>query len=159
MSFFDTNIAPLPLEIYITIEIFFPGAPVCITIEISEWDIDLDIEEWGIDLSISEWNISLELECDGTPSQGETYRVTGTLIDLDGNPVTGGAAVHAITTYNPSGTLVDTEAGPTEVGAGVWYQNINLAADAPIGGWRVFWAVTLGGTVGIVKLPFWVDDP
>jgi len=93
------------------------------------------------------------------PSQGETYRVTATIVDLDGNPVTGGVAVHAITTYNPSGTLVDTEAGPTEVGGGIWYQNINLATDAPIGGWRVFWKVTLAGIVGIEKLPFWVSDP
>ena len=93
------------------------------------------------------------------PSQGETYRVTATITDLDGTPVTGGAAVHSITTYNPSGTLVDTEAAPTESGGGVWYQNITLAAAAPIGGWRVFWKVTLAGTVGITKLPFWVDDP
>lgn len=93
------------------------------------------------------------------PSQGETYRVRANIIDLDGNPVTGLTAVHAITTYNPSGTLVDTEVAPTEVGGGVWYQDINLAADAPLGGWRVFWKVTLAGTVGIAKLPFWVDDP
>ena len=117
----------------------------------------MEISEWEIDLNLGEWNIVLELECDGIPSQGETYRVTATIIDLDGNPVTGGA--HTITTYNPSGALVDTEAAPTHVGSGVWYQDIDLIDAAPIGGWRVFWKVVLVGTTGITKLAFWVDDP
>lgn len=126
--------------------------PVCITITISEWNIDLNL---------SEWNILLELGCDGVPSQGETFRVTGTLIDLDGNIVTNlSGATHSIRTYNPSGTLVTTETTPTYTGAGgIWTQNFTPAADAPIGGWRVFWIVTLAGTVGVAKLPFWVSDP
>ena len=111
-------------------------------------------------LNISEWDILLELSCDGVPSQGETFRVTATIVDLDGNPVTGGAATHSICLYNPSGNLVGAcEVAPTEVGSGVWYQNFNLAAAAPIGGWRVFWTVTLVGIVGIAKLPLWVSDP
>lgn len=186
MSFFDTNIAPLPLEIYITIIIPEPppptSAPICITITISEWSIDLDIEEegidpnlaewsitievdeWGIDLSTDEWNISLELECDGVPSQGETFRVTATIIDLDGNIVTNATGhTHSIRTYDPSGNLVDTETSPTYTGAGgIWTQDFTLLATAPIGGWRVFWIVTSSDVpplVGIVKLPFWVSDP
>ena len=118
----------------------------------------MEISEWDIGLNIGEWNIVLELECDGIPSQGETYRVTATIIDLDGNLVTGGA--HTITTYNPSGVLVDTKVAPAYTGAGgVWYQDINLIDAAPIGGWRVFWKVVLAGTTGITKLAFWVDDP
>jgi len=95
------------------------------------------------------------------PSQGETFRVTGTLIDLDGNPVTNLTGhTHSIRTYNPSGTLVDTAAAPTYTGAGgIWTQDFTLAAAAPIGGWRVFWVVSKAGVVGIAKLPFWVSDP
>ena len=95
------------------------------------------------------------------PSQGETFRVTATIVDLDGNIVTNlSGATHSIRTYNPSGTLVDTEITPAYTGAsGIWIQDFNVAAAAPIGGWRVFWFVTLGVTVGIAKLPYWVDDP
>lgn len=95
------------------------------------------------------------------PSQGETFRVTATIVDLDGNIVTNlSGATHSIRTFNPAGTLVDTEIGPTYTGAsGIWTQDFTSAAAAPIGGWRVFWVVTLGGAVGIAKLPFWIDDP
>ena len=103
----------------------------------------------------------LELSCDGVPSQGETFRVTATIVDLDGAIITNlSGATHSIQTYNPAGTLVNTEIAPTYTGAGgIWTQDFNVAAAAPIGGWRVFWIVTLGATVGIAKLPYWVDDP
>ena len=95
------------------------------------------------------------------PSQGETFRVTATIVDLDGAIVTNlSGATFSIRTYNPSGNLVDTELLPTYTGAsGIWTQDFNLLGTAPIGGWRVFWVVTLGGSVGIAKLPFWVSDP
>ena len=95
------------------------------------------------------------------PSQGETFRVTATIVDLDGNIVDAGSgATHSITTHNPSGVIVDTEIAPTYSGAGgIWTQDFDVAADAPLGGWRVFWVVTVGATVGIAKLPYWVDDP
>ena len=95
------------------------------------------------------------------PSQGETFRVTATIVDLDGNIVTNATGhTHSIRIYNPSGALVTTAVAPTYSGAGgIWTQDFTLAATAPIGGWRVFWVVSRAGVIGIVKLPFWVDDP
>ena len=123
--------------------------------------LTLETSEMGVTLNISEMNIILELGgCPGTVSLGETFRVTATITDLDGTPVTGAGPTQAIILYNPAGTAVTTENAPTEVGAGVWYQNFTVPAAGAVGVWRVFWwCTTVAGAVGIAKISVSVDDP
>ena len=59
------------------------------------------------------------------PSLGETFRVTATITDIDGNPVTAGT--NTVNLYEPDGTLNTTEAAPTHTGNGVWTQTFTTA--------------------------------
>lgn len=93
-------------------------------------------------------------------SQGETFRVIATITDIDGNPVLPAAGgVHEIDVNNPSGTTVYTSAAPVHDGSGVYHRDFTIAAAQPVGGWRVIWKITVGTSVGIGKIPFFVDDP
>ncbi len=157
MSLIDPLLAPqMPLASVIN-SIIYP--PIHVALSLSEWSIALEALECAITLNISEYDIILEIGGNTVPSKGETFRVNATLIDLDDSPITGDTATHLIKTYNPSGTLIDTKTTPSEIGSGDWSQDFTLPNDGPKGVWVVSWAVTMGGTVGIERLPFWVSDP
>ena len=96
------------------------------------------------------------------PSQGETFRVIATITDIDGNIILPGVITsHDVDVNDPDGNTIHT-APPlaiTHSGSGVYYVDFTLNAGDPLGGWRIIWTVNVGGTIGISKLPFFVDDP
>jgi len=113
-------------------------------------------------LDINEMDVTLLLgtsDCVGgyVPSIGETFRITATLIDLDGNPIIAGA--NSIDLYEPDNTLNQTQVAPTHVGDGVWYQNFITLATDPVGGYLVVWTIVAGGATGIGKIKVFIDDP
>ncbi len=115
-----------------------------------------------VDLDINEPVVLLVIEkqdCVGSyvPSLGETFRVTATITDLNGAPVTGGT--NAVTLYNPDGTANATSAAPTHTGGGVWTQNFTTLATDTEGGYLVVWINTTGAVVAIGKLKTYIDDP
>ena len=91
------------------------------------------------------------------PRLGETFRVTATITDLDGNPVDAG--INTVNLYEPDDTLNQTSATPTPIGGGVWTQNFTTAADDPVGVWLIVWTNVSGGVTAIGKRTVWIDDP
>jgi hypothetical protein len=129
----------------------------------AEMGMTLDVTEMGLALDISEMNVQLVIEktnCVGSymPSLGETFRVTATITDLTGVPVTTGT--DAISVYDPGGTLKYTNIAPIHLGAGVWYADFTTATTDTSGGWLIVWKkTTIAGAIGIGKIQSFVDDP
>ncbi|GAG99571.1 unnamed protein product [marine sediment metagenome] len=91
------------------------------------------------------------------PSLGETFRITATITDLDGAPVTGG--VNVISLYEPDGTLNQPAGGGNHTGGGVWTQLFTTAGTDPEGTYLIVWKNTSGAVVAIGKITIWIDDP
>lgn len=123
----------------------------------SEGTITLVVDEVGVILNMTEDIISMVLGCDGLPSVGETFRITATITDLNGNPVTAGA--NSIDLFEPDGSLNQNSVGPTHVAGGVWTQNFTTLTTDPVGGYLVVWTIIAGGVTGIGKIKVFIDDP
>jgi len=133
-----------------------------LTLDIGELNLPLSVSEMNLTLDISEMNIVLlvvNTDCIGgyVPSVGETFRITATIVDLDGNPVTAGT--HTIDLYEPDNSLNQTSIAPTHDGGGVWHRDFTTLATDPVGGYLVVWTVVSGGATGIGKIKVFIDDP
>ena len=91
------------------------------------------------------------------PNLGETFRMTATITDFDGNPVTGGA--NSISLYEPDGTLYSTEIAPTHTGSGVWTQNFTTLTTDTEGVWQIVWTNVFVFVTAIAKFNVWIEDP
>ena len=91
------------------------------------------------------------------PNLGETFRITATITDIDGNPVTAGA--NTINLYEPDATLHTSEAAPTHVGGGVWTQTFTTLTTDPEGMWLVVWTNVFLLATSIAKLQTYIEDP
>lgn len=92
------------------------------------------------------------------PYLGETFRVTATLTDIDGNPLLAPSS-QLINLYEPDDTLHTSSAAPTSVGGGVYYQNFDTLPTDPIGVWLVVWKSVKDGVTGIKKIKVFIEDP
>lgn len=92
------------------------------------------------------------------PSLGETFRVTATLTDLNGDPLLAPDS-QLVNLYEPDDTLHTSSAAPSSLGGGVFYQNFNTLPADPIGVWLVVWSATKDGVTGIMKKKIFIDDP
>jgi len=122
-----------------------------------------DIEEPGVELTINEGETILSIgnsDCIGgyVPSIGETFRVNATLIDLAGDPITGGT--NTVTLYNPDNSVNQTSVGgATHVGNGVWYEDFTTAAADDYGNYLIVWKNVTGAVTTIGKIKVFIDDP
>jgi len=92
------------------------------------------------------------------PSIGETFRVTATLTDLAGTPITVPDS-QTITLYDASEESSQVKIAPTHEGAGVWHQDFTTLVTDSYGAWLVVWKVVKDGIVGIGKIKVFIDDP
>ena len=77
---------------------------------------------------------------------------------MNGVAITSGLT-HLIYIENPAAIPVLTSVAPINVGGGGYHVDFTIPAAGDIGVYRMFWVVTFGGVIGIIKLPFWIDDP
>ncbi len=91
------------------------------------------------------------------PSLGETFRITATITDIDGNPITAGA--NTVNLFTPDDTLDQTSVAPTHTGDGIWTQLFTTATTDTEGTWLVVWTNITGAVTAIGKLTLWLADP
>ena len=88
-------------------------------------------------------------------SIGETFRVTATMTDLEGNPFV--PTSQSVQLYL-GGTLQYTNNAPI-AGGGGYYVDFTTASTDSSGNWLVVWTATNGVITGIGKMKIYIDDP